>query len=84
MMDDIKIAELFSRSNSANSSKQPVIFAATSESYSLASRFKQIEPSVRILPAAASEPALDWAALVAQHREQWPIVFIMPSGALLK
>lgn len=84
MMDDIKIAGLFIRSKSANSSKQPAIFAATFQSYSLASRFKEIDPSVIILPAAAPGPALDWQTLVAEHREQWPIVFLMPSGALIK
>jgi hypothetical protein len=84
MMDDIKIAQFFARSKSANSSKPIAIFAADGESYSLASRFKEIDPSVVILPTAASRPPLDWFNLVAQQREQWPIVFLMPSGASLK
>jgi hypothetical protein len=84
MMDDIKIAGLFIRSKSANASKPPAIFAATSQSYSLASRFKEIDPSVMILSASAPGPALDWQALLAEHREQWPIVFLMPSGASIK
>jgi len=84
MMDDIKIAELFIRSKSTNSSKQPAIVAADFQSYSLASRFKEIDPSTMILPAPAPGPPLDWQALVAEHREQWPIVFLMPSGALIK
>jgi hypothetical protein len=84
MMDDIKIAGLFIKSKSANSSKPTAIFAATFQSYSLASRFKEIDPSVIILSVAAPGPALDWQTLVAGHREQWPIVFLMPSGALIK
>jgi hypothetical protein len=84
MMDDIKIAGLFIRSKSANASKPPAIFAATSQSYSLASRFKEIDPFVMILSASAPGPALDWQALLAEHREQWPIVFLMPSGASIK
>ena len=82
MMDDIKIAELFIRSKSTSSSKQPAILAADFQSYSLASRFKEIDPSTMILPAPG--PPLDWQTLVAEHREQWPIVFLMPSGALIK
>ena len=84
MMDDIKIAGLFVRSKSTNPLKQPAIFAATFQSYSLATRFKEIDPSATILPAVATGPALDWQTLVAQRRELWPIVFLMPSGALIK
>jgi dienelactone hydrolase len=84
MMDDIKIAVLFIRSKSASFSKSPAIFAATFQSYSLASWFKEIDPSVKILSASATGPALDWQTIVAEHREQWPIVFLMPSGSSIK
>ena len=84
MMDDIKIAALFARSKGSSPSKRPEIFAATGETYLLASRFKEIEPSVTIVPTAAQDSALNWRGLVAQHREKWPIFFLMPSGALLK
>jgi pimeloyl-ACP methyl ester carboxylesterase len=83
MMDDIKIAVLFIRSKSATS-KPPAIFAATFQSYSLASRFKEIDPSVTNLSPPATGPALDWQTIVAEHREHWPIVFLMPSGASIK
>jgi len=85
MMDDIKIAELFirSRDSKSNSSARPLILAAAGESYSIASWFKEIDRTAVILPTA-SAPALDWSALVTQSREQWPIAFLMPSGALIK
>ena len=85
MMDDIKIAELFirSRDSKPNSSARPLILAAAGESYSIASWFKEIDHTAVILPTA-SAPALDWSALVTQSREQWPIAFLMPSGALIK
>jgi hypothetical protein len=84
MMDDIRIAELFVRSKSTNSSKQPAIFAANFQSYSLANWFKEIDPGITVLPATPTDAPINWRTLVAQQREQWPIVFLMPSGALLK
>jgi hypothetical protein len=83
MMDDIKIAGLFVRSKT-NSSKQPMIFAATDASYSLASWFKEIDPSVTVMPNGAPDAILNWSTLVAQHREKWPIFYLLPSGSLLK
>ena len=85
MMDDIKIADLFirHRDTKSGSSGRPLILAATGESYSLASWFKEIDGTAVILPTA-SATALDWSMLVTQGREQWPIAFLMPSGALIK
>jgi hypothetical protein len=84
LMDDIEIAALFVRNRSVNSSKNLAIFAASSETSSLARGFSEIEPSMTIMPGAAPDPELDWSTLVAQQREKWPIFLLMPSGALLK
>jgi hypothetical protein len=85
MMDDIKIAQLFIRSRNAQPHlpQQPLTIAATGYAYDLAIRFQEIDREVKILPTE-SAPNLDWSSLVAQGQEQWPIAFLMPSGALIK
>lgn len=82
MMDDIKIAELFIRSRNGQPNL-PLTIATTGDAHSLAIRFQQIDPTVKILPAD-SAPALDWSRLVSQGQEQWPITFLMPSGAFIQ
>jgi hypothetical protein len=82
MMDDLKIAELFVRNRDSHLPRQPLTLAATGEAYSLAIRFQEVDPQVTILtPESAS--ILNWSALTAQGQEQWPIAFLMPSGATL-
>jgi hypothetical protein len=85
MMDDLKIVELFLHSpdDVAHRSPQPLTIAATSEAFGFAARFKEIEPEVTILPAS-SPSVIDWSTIVLRDHEQWPIAFLMPSGALLK
>jgi Acetyl xylan esterase (AXE1) len=85
MMDDIKIAKLFIRSQDTQShlSRRPLAIAASGEAYSLANRFSEIDREVTILPTK-SAPILDWSNLVTKGQEQWPIAFLMPSGALVE
>jgi len=78
MMDDIKIAELFIHSKNADT--HPLTIAATGDAYAVATRFKEIDPSVKIR-ATQPEPHLDWSSIVARGQEQWPIFFLMPYGA---
>jgi len=82
MMDDLKIVELFIRSLNSRFPREPLTLAATGEAYSLAVRFQEVDPEVAILKQEAA-PVLNWSALVAQGQEQWPIAFLMPSGALI-
>jgi hypothetical protein len=84
MMDDLKIATLFIRSQSTptNLSRQSPTLAATGEAYSLAIRFQEIDSRAKVL-ASKSTPTLNWSTLVNQGQEQWPIAFLMPSGALV-
>jgi Acetyl xylan esterase (AXE1) len=84
MMDDLKIVELFLRSSDevAHRSPHPLTIAATSEAFGFAARFKEIEPEITILPAP-SPSVIDWLTIVLSNQEQWPIAFLMPSGALL-
>ena len=83
MMDDIKIAELFIRDRNAagHLPHQPFTIAATSDTYNLAIRFPEMDPKV-MQPKSATN--LDWSTLVRQRQEQWPIAFLMPSGAFMK
>jgi len=80
LLDDINIAELFIRSRDAQS---PLTIFATGDAYALALLYKEVNPAATILPAP-SPSKVDWRALVNQGEEQWPIAFLMPSGALLQ
>ncbi len=80
LLDDLKIAELFVRSRTPGAGREALTLAATGDAYTVAIRFREIDPQVRIL-APESAPILDWSTLVAQGREQWPIAFLLPSGA---
>jgi hypothetical protein len=82
MMDDLKIAELFIRNREPHRPQQHLTLAVTGEAYSLAIRFQEVDPQVTIL-TPESAPILNWSTLVAQEREQWPIAFLMPSGATI-
>jgi hypothetical protein len=83
MMDDIKIAELYVRNRDAQLPRQPIALAATGDAYSLAVRFQEVDPQVKVL-TPDSAPVLSWSALVSQGQEQWPIAFLMPYGATLQ
>lgn len=83
MMDDIKIAELFIRKRDSHLPHQPVTLAANGDAYTLAVRFKEVDPQVKIL-ASDSAPVLNWSALVSKEQERWPIALLMPYGALLQ
>jgi cephalosporin-C deacetylase-like acetyl esterase len=82
MMDDLKIVEFFIHSLNSQFPKEPLTLEATGEAYSLAVRFKELDPEVSILKQESAQ-VLNWSALVAQGQEKWPIEFLMPSGALI-
>ena len=82
LMDDLQIAAHFIR---RRHSKTPALItlAGVGEASGLAADLKQMDPSYEILPGTRS-PATDWALLVAKSQEDWPIAFLLPSGALLQ
>ena len=82
MMDDLKIVQLFIRSLNPGFPREPLTLDATGEAYSLAVRFQEVDPEVSILKRESAQ-SLNWSALVAHGQEQWPIVFLIPSGALI-
>lgn len=83
MMDDIQIAELFIRNLDSHHPRQTLTLAGVGEAYNLAIRFKEIDPQVDLL-SPESPSVLNWSTLAAHGQEQWPIAFLMPSGAVLK
>jgi hypothetical protein len=83
LMDDLRIAELFIRSMDSHLPRQQLTLAPKGDAYSLAVRFQEIDPQVKIL-APESARVVNWSTLVAQQQEQWPIAFLMPSGATLR
>jgi cephalosporin-C deacetylase-like acetyl esterase len=82
MMDDLKIAELFIRSQNSPS-HLPVTIFAISETYGLAMRFSEIDPEIRVL-ADSNATSVNWSAFVTQGQEQWPIAYLLPFGAYVK
>jgi hypothetical protein len=83
MLDDLKIAQLFIRNRDSRSGRQPLTLAASGgDAYTLAIRFQELDPQVKVL-APESASILNWATLVGQGQEQWPIAFLMPSGAMI-
>jgi Acetyl xylan esterase (AXE1) len=82
IMDDLKIAELFIRSQGAQV-PLPLTIAATNDAYSIAVGFSKIDQGITILPNNAAT-SMDWSVLVTEEQEQWPIALLMPSGALIK
>jgi hypothetical protein len=82
LMDDLRIAELFVRNRDSHLPQEALALAASGEAYTLAIRFHEVDPHVTIL-TPDSAPILNWSTLEAQAQEQWPIAFLMPSGATL-
>jgi len=83
MMDDIEIAQLFIRNLDSNHPRQKLTLDGIGEAYTLATQIQEIDPKVAVL-VPDSQSTLSWSALVTQGQEQWPIAFLMPSGATLK
>jgi Acetyl xylan esterase (AXE1) len=81
LLDDLKIAALFIRSQSGRA--LPIKIAAVTDAHSLAASFIEIDADLQLLPDDHA-PSFDWAELVKQKQEQWPIVYVLPFGALLR
>ena len=81
LLDDLKIAELFIRSQSGRA--LPINIAAVNDAHSLAARFTEIDADIQLLPDDHA-PSIDWADLVEKKQEQWPIVYVLPFGASLR
>jgi hypothetical protein len=81
LIDDLKIAALFIRSQGGRA--LPIQIAAAGDAHTLATHFTEIEPDIKVLPDDRA-PSFDWAELMKKKQEQWPIVYVLPFGALLR
>ncbi len=82
LMDDVQIAARFIRSRRPNTSS-PITLFGVGEASRLAMSLQQIDPAYKNRFPIPS-PSVDWAQLVAKGQEDWPIAFLLPSGALLR
>jgi len=80
MMDDVEVASLFVRC--LDSRSQEIAIATSDDSYDLAVQFQKIDRRLKLISPQPAHP-LNWSTLVTQGQEQWPIIFLMPSGALI-
>ena len=80
MLDDMEIATLFIRSRSPH---QPLVIHTSPDAALLAASFHTLEPTVTVLPTSAPAPQ-NWSTWLAANQEQWPIAYLLPSGALIR
>ncbi len=85
LLDDLKIAELFIHYQNLQSQLPPqsITLAPAEDAYCVAARFQEIDRGVKLLPVKLPKTC-DWSALVRKGTEQWPIAFLVPSGALAR
>ena len=82
LMDDVQIAARFAQSRRAPS-PLPLTLCGIGDASQVAISLQRIDPEYKILPTSPT-PAVNWAELVAHGQEDWPIAFLLPSGALLQ
>jgi hypothetical protein len=77
MIEDAEIAVRFSQEK-----LRATEFSVTSdaEGYTLASAIAETLPAVKLLPQPGIQ-VMKWSDLVEQHRELWPIRYLLPGGA---
>ena len=82
LMDDLKVAELFIRSRPGHANAS-ITIAAKDDAQTLATLFSHLDESTTVLPKGDAQ-TIDWSTLVANGQEQWPIAYVLPSGAFLQ
>ena len=79
MVEDVEIARMFAKEKLQ---LHMTAVTASGANYTLASAVSEVLPGVRLL-ANADAKVLRWSDLVEQKQEQWPIQFLVPSGAYI-
>ncbi|MBS1805868.1 MAG: acetylxylan esterase [Acidobacteria bacterium] len=82
LMDDLKIAELFIRSRPGHANAS-ITIETKDDAQTLATLFSHLDESTTVLPNGDAQ-TIDWPAIVANGQEQWPIAYVLPSGAFLQ
>ena len=79
MMEDAEIAKRFAQEKLGAKS---IAVNAPGDTSVLASAIAEVFPDVK-LTATPESNALKWSELVEQKRENWPIQYLLPSGAYI-
>jgi hypothetical protein len=79
MVEDVEIARKFAKEKLQ---LHMTAVTASGANYTLASAVSEVLPGVRLLTNADAK-VLRWSDLVEQKQEQWPIQFLVPSGAYI-
>jgi len=77
MIEDAEIASRFAREQLG---AKTVAATAPGDAYTLASAIAETLPGVELLPRPGAS-VLKWSEIVEQKRENWPIQYLVPSGA---
>jgi hypothetical protein len=80
MIEDTEIAARFAR---VHLNATTISIAAQGDSYTLAHWVANVLPGVHLV-ANSNDRVLDWADLVEQKQEVWPIQYVFPGGAYLR
>jgi hypothetical protein len=77
MIEDAEIASRFAREKLG---AETVAAIAPGDAYTLASAIAETLPDIELLPRPGTR-VLKWSEIVEQKRENWPIQYLLPSGA---
>jgi hypothetical protein len=79
MIEDSEIASRFAREKLG---AKVATVVAPGDAYTLASAIAETLPGIELLPRPDAK-VLKWSEIVEQKRENWPIQYLMPSGAYI-
>jgi hypothetical protein len=79
MIEDSEIASRFAREKLG---RKVATVVAPGDGYTLASAIAETLPGIELLPRPDAK-VLKWSEIVEQKRENWPIQYLMPSGAYI-
>ena len=82
MMDDLQIAELFIRSRSGRAA-EPITITARDGARTLATLFSRLDKNTK-LSSESDTQTIDWSDFVAKGKEQWPVAYLLPFGAMYR
>ena len=79
MIEDAEIASQFAREKLG---AKELAVVAPGDAYTLASAIAKTLPGIKLLPQPGGK-ILKWSEIVEQKRENWPIQYLLPSGAYI-
>jgi hypothetical protein len=79
MIEDAEIASQFAREKLG---AKELAVVAPGDAFTLASAIAETLPGIKLLPQPGVK-VLKWSEIVEQKRENWPVQFLLPSGAYI-